>query len=97
MSKVTLTRPLNAFDVTNLVVGSIIGADIYVAAALGARLVGPASILIWILAGLIAIVIALSFSHCAAILPRVGGPYAYAKRCRWTIQGVLGWMGTSAG
>ena len=92
MSKVTLTRQLNAFDVTNLVVGSVIGADIYVAAALGARLLGPASILIWLLAGLIAIVIALSFSHCAAILPRVGGPYVYTKDVAGPFKGFLvGW------
>jgi amino acid transporter len=83
---------LNAFDVTNLVVGSVIGADIYVAAALGARLLGPASILIWLLAGLIAIVIALSFSHCAAILPRVGGPYVYTKDVAGPFKGFLvGW------
>jgi len=92
LSKVTLTRQLNAFDVTNLVVGSVIGADIYVAAALGARLLGPASILIWLLAGLIAIVIALSFSHCAAILPRVGGPYVYTKDVAGPFKGFLvGW------
>jgi APA family basic amino acid/polyamine antiporter len=89
---VTLTRQLNAFDVTNLVVGSIIGADIYVAAALGARLLGPASILVWVFAGLIAIVIALSFSHCAAILPRVGGPYVYTKDVAGPFKGFLvGW------
>jgi len=89
---VTLTRQLNAFDVTNLVVGSVIGADIYVAAALGAKLLGPASILIWLLAGLIAIVIALSFSHCAAILPRVGGPYVYTKDVAGPFKGFLvGW------
>ena len=88
----TLTRQLNAFDVTNLVVGSVIGADIYVAAALGAKLLGPASILIWLLAGLIAIVIALSFSHCAAILPRVGGPYVYTKDVAGPFKGFLvGW------
>ncbi|MGA2783121.1 MAG: hypothetical protein ABSF09_00280 [Candidatus Bathyarchaeia archaeon] len=40
MVKLTVSRQLNTFDVTNLVVGSIIGADVYVAAALGARLVG---------------------------------------------------------
>jgi len=77
--KISLTRQLNTFDVTNLVVGSIIGADIYVAAALGARLVGPASLVLWLIAGVMAIVIALSFSYCATILPRVGGPYAYTK------------------
>ena len=88
----SVSRQLNTFDVTNLVVGSIIGADVYVAAALGARLVGPASILIWILAGMIAIVIALSFSHCAAILPKVGGPYAYAKEVAGPYAGfMVGW------
>jgi len=70
--KVELGRQLNTFDVTSLVVGSIIGADIYVAAALGARLVGPASLMIWVLAGLMATVIALCFSYCATVLPRVG-------------------------
>src|SRR5512136_2713148 len=79
MRKVDLRRKLNTFDVTSLVVGSIIGADIYVAAAIGARLVGPSSLLVWVAAGAIAIVIALSFSHCAMLMQRVGGPYAYVR------------------
>jgi amino acid transporter len=90
--KVSLTRQLNAFDVTNLVVGSIIGADIYVAAALGARLVGPFSLVLWLIAGVIAIVIALSFSYCATMLPRVGGPYTYTKSAGGPFAGFLvGW------
>lgn len=76
---VTLQRKLNTFDVTSLVVGSIIGADIYVAAAIGAKLVGPASLIVWLVAGAIAIVISLSFAYCATVQPRVGGPYAYAR------------------
>src|SRR3989442_9236362 len=70
---------LNTFDVTSLVVGSIIGADVYVATAIGAKLVGPASLLVWILAGAMAMVIALSFAYSVMILPKVGGPYAYVK------------------
>jgi APA family basic amino acid/polyamine antiporter len=90
--KVTLTRQLNTFDVTSLVVGSIIGADIYVAAALGARLVGPFSLVIWCIAGIMAIVIALSFSYCATIMPKTGGPYAYVKATFGTFPGFLvGW------
>jgi APA family basic amino acid/polyamine antiporter len=90
--KVRLRRKLNTFDVTGLVVGSIIGADIYVAAAIGARLVGPASLLIWLVAGAVAIVIALSFSHCAAIMPRVGGPYAYVKEVTGLFPAfIVGW------
>src|SRR5206468_10528897 len=67
---------LNTFDVTSLVVGSIIGADVYVATAIGARLVGPSSLLAWVLAGAMAMVISLSFSYCVMFLPKVVGPYA---------------------
>jgi APA family basic amino acid/polyamine antiporter len=90
--KLSLSRQLNTFDVTSLVVGSIIGADIYVAAALGARLVGPASLLLWFAAGIMAIVIALSFSYCATILPKVGGPYSYTKESGGPFAGfMVGW------
>jgi len=83
---------LNTFDVTSLVVGSIIGADVYVATAIGARLVGPSSLLVWVLAGAMAMVIALSFSYCVMILPRVGGPYAYVKAVAGPFPGfIVGW------
>ena len=91
-SRVGLRRQLNAFDVTNLVVGSIIGADIYVAAALGSKLVGPISLVLWLVAGAMAAVIALSFSYCAAILPRVGGSYAYTREVAGPFAGfIVGW------
>src|SRR3989442_536483 len=83
---------LNAFDVTSLVVGSIIGADVYVATAIGARLIGPSSLLVWVLAGAMAMVIALSFSYCVMILPKVGGPYAYVKEVAGPFPGfIVGW------
>src|SRR5437899_114016 len=83
---------LNSFDVTSLVVGSIIGADVYVATAIGAGLIGPASLLAWILAGAMAMVIALSFAYCVMILPRVGGPYAYVKAVAGPFPGfIVGW------
>jgi len=88
----TSSNKLSLFDVTNLVVGSIIGADIYVAAALGAKLVGPFSLVIWLAAGLIAMVIALSFAYSAAIYPHVGGPYAYTREAFGVFPGFLvGW------
>jgi amino acid transporter len=83
---------LNTFDVTSLVVGSIIGADVYVATALGAKAVGPASLLVWVLAGIMAMVIALCFSYCVMILPKVGGPYAYVKAVANPFAGfIVGW------
>lgn len=92
MEKVTLQRKLNTFDVTNLVVGSIIGADIYVATAISARLVGPSSLLLWIIAGVMAMVIAMSFAYCVMIHPKVGGPYAYAREVSTPVIGFeVGW------
>src|SRR5437867_2631145 len=83
---------LSTFDVTSLVVGAIIGADVYVATAIGARLVGPASLVVWVLAGVMAGVIALSFAYCVMFLPKVGGPYAYVKAVSGPFPGfMVGW------
>ena len=92
MSKAERKSQLTLFDVTNLVVGAIIGADIYVASALGAGLLGPFSLVAWVVAGVIAIVIALCFAQCSALLPKVGGPYAYARAAWGPFAGfIVGW------
>ena len=97
MTESKTQRKLSLFDVTNLVIGAIIGADIYVASSFGAGLLGPASLLVWVIAGLIAIAIALCFAQCAMLLPKVGGPYAYAKGA-WgpsqasSLAGPCGWQ-----
>jgi len=92
MSNGKLKSQLTLFDVTNLVVGAIIGADIYVASAFGARLVGPLSLVVWVVAGAMAVIIALSFAQCASLLPKVGGPYAYAHAAWGPFAGfVVGW------
>ena len=90
--KVSLRRQLNTFDTTSLVVGSAIGADIFVIPSLIAALIGPVSILIWLIGAIIAIVIALCFAYCATILPRVGGSYAYARKVAGPFPGfMVGW------
>jgi amino acid transporter len=92
MSKVKMQSQLTLFDVTNLVVGAIIGADIYVASQFGARYLGPFSLIVWVIAGVMAIVIALCFAQCASLLPKVGGPYAYAREAWGPFWGfVVGW------
>jgi len=47
------------------VVGAIIGSDIYIASALTARLIGPFSIVVWIVAGIIATILAMIFAYSA--------------------------------
>ncbi len=92
MSETKPQKKLSFFDVTNLVVGAIIGADIYVASSFGAGYLGPFSLVVWVIAGVIAIILALCFAQCAALFPRVGGPYAYAKEAWGPFAGfTVGW------
>ncbi len=92
MNNASKSNKLDSFDVTNLVVGSAVGADIYVVAALGSGYLGPAVLFAWVIGGIIAIIIALNFAECAALIPRVGGPYAYAREAWGNFTGFLvGW------
>ncbi len=83
---------MTRFDLINIVVGTIVGADIYIASAITAGLLGPFSIVIWLLAALCAIVIALVFAYCSYYVPRVGGPFAYVSEAFDDFYGFLtGW------
>jgi len=88
----TGAQKLNLFDVTNLVVGGAIGADIYIISALGSAYLGPASLIVFVVAGVIAIIIALSFAEAAALVPKVGGAFAYVSEAWGDFAGfVVGW------
>lgn len=85
-------RTLTAFDLTALVVGAVVGADIYVAASLTTPLVGASALALWLVAGLVAFVVALNFSACAQMAPSEGGAYAYARDAFGERAGFLvGW------
>jgi hypothetical protein len=65
MASAQLKSELTPFDVTYLVVGSIIGADIYAASAFGASLLGPFSLVVWVIGGVVTIIIALCFARAS--------------------------------
>ncbi|MDD1672608.1 MAG: amino acid permease, partial [Methanomicrobiales archaeon] len=76
-STMAAIRKLSLFDLTNIVVGSIVGADIYIASALTAGIIGPFAIIVWVVAGICAAILALVLAYCSYYVPRVGGPYAF--------------------
>lgn len=83
---------LGPIEFTLLVIGAVIGADVYVVAGLGAGLLGPAQLLAWIAAGVLAALIALAFVQCAIICPDAGGSYIYARTAFGPLLGfVTGW------
>ncbi len=73
------TGKLGLFDVTNMIVGTVLGTGILITISMTSGLVGPSSLVAWLLAGLIALLISLSFNHCVRVLPKSGGPYAFAE------------------
>ncbi|MBI3860185.1 MAG: amino acid permease [Thaumarchaeota archaeon] len=89
---VALKRDLSLFDLTNIVVGAIIGSDIYIASALTAGLVGPFSVVLWVVAGVMAMILAIIFAYSAYYVPKVGGPFAYVSEAFNDFYGFLaGW------
>jgi amino acid transporter len=87
-----LKRELSFFDLTNIVIGSIVGADIYIASALTAGMIGPFSIFVWLIAGILATILALIFAYCSYYVPMVGGPFAFVSEAFDDFYGFLtGW------
>jgi amino acid transporter len=92
-----LKKELSSFDITSLVVGSIIGADIYITPALVAVMMGSAGVFVWVVAGVFAVVIALVFSYTSYHVPKVGGPFAFVSKAFGNFYGFLtGWVMLSA-
>jgi APA family basic amino acid/polyamine antiporter len=85
-------KELSLFDLTNIIVGSVIGADIYIASAITAGMLGPFSLVVWVIAGIFATIIALVFAYCSYYIPKVGGPFAYVSAAYDDFYGFLtGW------
>jgi len=87
-----LRRDLSYFDLMNIVIGAIVGSDIYIIPGITAGLIGPFAIVVWIVGGVVAMVLAMVFGYCAYYVPRVGGSYAYVSTAFNDFWGfVAGW------
>lgn len=85
-------KDLSSFDITAIVIGSIIGADIYITPGITAGLIGPFSIIAWIIAGAFAVIMALVFAYSSHYVPKVGGPFAIVSQAHGAFFGFLsGW------
>ena len=87
-----LKRDLSYYDLTNIVIGAIVGSDIYIASAITAGLIGPLSIFVWIVAAIMATILALVFAYSSYYVPRVGGSFAFVSAAFDDFYGFLaGW------
>lgn len=72
------TKKLGLLTLTSLVAGNMIGSGIFMLPADLAR-VGSISLYSWFFTAFGSILLALVFSKMSSIMPRTGGPYAYAR------------------
>lgn len=91
---------LGLLDATMLVAGSMIGSGIFIVSAEIARNVGSAGALtlMWILAGVVTLIAALSYGELSGMFPKAGGQYVYLREAYnpfvaflfgWTQFGVI--------
>jgi len=76
-----LPRQLGLFSATMILVGTVIGAGIFITpgtVAQAAKSPGP-DLLAWVIAGVAATLFALVYSELAPMLPRAGGAYVYMQ------------------
>ena len=91
---VEFVRALNRVDATALVAGSMIGSGVFIVSADITRQVGSPGMLmlVWLIAGVITVIGALTYSELAALFPRAGGQYVYLREGVSPLFGYLyGW------
>jgi len=90
-----LLRQVGLFDATMIVMGGIVGAGIFINPYVVARQVRtPLLILaVWAAGGVVAMLGAFVYAELAALMPDVGGQYAYLREAFHPIAGFLyGWV-----
>ena len=87
-----LKRGLGLVGATDVGVGAIIGAGIFVLSGVAAGLAGPSVILSFVLAGATAFLTALSSAELSSFITEAGGAFVYAERAFGPGWGFLiGW------
>ena len=89
-----LLEKLNLFDVTLLVIGSVIGSGIFLTSGIIAQsLPSPEWILfVWILGAVLSLFGGLTFAELGAMIPEAGGQYVYLREAYGPLAGFMyGW------
>lgn len=78
VQKTALKKNLKAKDIAAFGVGAVVGVGIFVATGTGAHLAGPAVIVSFILAGIVAALCALCYCELSTMFPVAGSTYSYS-------------------
>lgn len=87
-----LRRTLGWKEATSLGIGAMVGAGIFVLSGVATGKAGPAVMVSFILASLLAILLGLCYGELASRYPRAGGSYEYARETMGGFIGtIVGW------
>lgn len=90
-----LQRKLGLFSLSNIVVANMIGAGIFLTSGLLMESLGSTSLMLvlWIVAGIIALCGAVAYGELGAAIPRAGGEYIFLSELFHPLLGFLsGWI-----
>lgn len=94
-----MKKPLGFLDVFCIASGAMISSGIFILPGLAFAQAGPAVVLAYFLAGVLALIGVLSVVELATAMPRAGGDYYYVTRSLGplvgTIAGLLSWIALS--
>jgi len=94
-----LKRELKLLDVFCVATGAMISSGLFILPGLAHALAGPAVVVSYVLAGLLAITGMLSQAELVSAMPKAGGDYFYVTRSMGpalgTIDGILTWLSVS--
>lgn len=94
MSERSLERHISTFDAAMLIVGAVIGSGIFlVPASIAARATNPPWFLsVWIGAGILTLLGALTYAELGTRVPETGGMYVFIRKAFGDLAGYLyGW------
>ncbi len=88
----SLRKDLSTFDLLMLVIGSVLGGSWLFGAFYSAIYVGPASILSWIIGGILLIFVALVWAEVGSLFPKSGGLVRIPQYTGGTFASfIMGW------
>jgi len=90
---VELKKSIGFYTIVALTIVSLMGSSIFFGVSVGAGISGSASLISWLLVGIIAIYVAFCFGELISMFPNAGGTYEFAKQTYGRFPSfVIGWM-----
>lgn len=92
-AKKELEKKASLFTVIALTVASMIGSGLFFGAGIAASYAGPASLIAWVLLGIVTVYVGMCFGELVAMFPKAGGVYEFTKQSYGRFPSfIIGWI-----